>query len=405
MAASGERRGEEIAGTTVSQPQPLAEGGNGKGEVAHADIGVGKAGEMRAEVALVHREDRQDAEAATGEGGDVAVREEEMGVGSHANDTKAAAEGGKDTGFHHGGIGFKEIACGQAVGRKQRHVSETQFGLVAGEDSRLVGAEEAQRRRTGRENKKQVLALVVDSHDMNLTDGGQGTEGLVPVEHGRQFQHDDISLGQQFISHRRDIRGTISEIEHPASVVVTARGVEEDDAAMGKTVKEGGGIGAMDADMGQAQAGKVVADQVAKAAVAFHVRGAGKQVSKGGEVHSEASREVTDRVKTTPAGQHAALIAGSDLGRALLHVDMRRIDDAFGRGPVGQFLTRSLPALYLVQGKGQVNVRITLPTQGQLADVSLTKLVYEFVCCHVALSVCGGCGLKAEGVLRFNECY
>jgi len=57
------------------------------------------------------------------------------------------------------------------------------------------------------------------------------------------------------------------------------------------------------------------------------------------------------------------------LGAALFHVEMGRVENVVAGRPRGQLATRGLPTLYLDQGKGQVDGRIVVPLQGNLANV------------------------------------
>ncbi|CQB89691.1 Uncharacterised protein [Chlamydia trachomatis] len=72
------------------------------------------------------------------------------------------------------------------------------------------------------------------------------------------------------------------------------------------------------------------------------------------------------------ASQDALFVYGGDLGAALFHIEMRRIDYTVDRGPCGQLGASHLPSLYLDQGIAHVHVWELVGHEGQTAHVITT---------------------------------
>ena len=140
------------------------------------------------------------------------------------------------------------------------------------------------------------------------------------------------------------------------------------------------------------QKGEIVLDEVAELSVLLHVDAFLEALRHEVEVNAETAGQVDqgtfvpticlvcggDFVLSCQQALHQLLlVAGCLLAGALLHVQMRRIDDTFHSGPRGQFLAGRLPTGNLLQGHRKVYISLLRPLQRQLPHVVIGVLSDE----------------------------
>ena len=164
------------------------------------------------------------------------------------------------------------------------------------------------------EQEQQFLALVVHGDDVHLTYmmRSQVGDGLAPVEHGRELQHDMVGAGEQAGHHGDDVGRAVGEgkiftvyqfpVYDAGCAVGVAAGRVEVDEGGGWRVESGGRredrggssfcIGTDGGDIVEAQEPEIVGGDGAELFVALHVDGFGEAFGHESEVRAEAAGEI-----------------------------------------------------------------------------------------------------------------
>ena len=358
--------GEEVGVAAVGELEALAQHFGALREVAHGEVGFLDLGGEALEFIFAESIGAYDLEDAAGELGDEGVGGVEVGVGMELLESPALGGEAEAAGFHEGAVGLVEVAPdGGGIGELGGSligggvVEGLHGGTVEidGVDGGLVGG-------GGIEDEEEFLALVADGHDVYLADAAELAQGLGDIEHGGALDHDVRGLVQQLGLEVADIGFAVGQGNDFVAYAVAAGGVDKEPVVRGKGVEEFGAV-AMEHGDGLAEEGEVVGGDAAELFVALDVGGGGKAVGQVAAVDAEASGEVGEAL----ALDERCLVAGCDLGGALLHGEAHGVDEAFGGGPGGELGGGDAATFDLGGGHAHVDLWVAGCLQGKGAHV------------------------------------
>ena len=145
--------------------------------------------------------------------------------------------------------------------------------------------------RLAAQDEQQLLALIVDRHDVYLRHRVQLAYGFGDVEHGRTLDHHAGALPQQQFFKLTYVGLAVAERHHLVASAVAAGRVKEYPVLLGQRGKQllATAVAHRDALVEQ---GEVVCGDAAQLFVALHVGGVGKLVGEVAAVNAKASSEV-----------------------------------------------------------------------------------------------------------------
>ena len=110
--------------------------------------------------------------------------------------------------------------------------------------------------------------------------------------------------------------------------------------------------------------------ELAQVRLALHIDRPAESTRDIRAIDAESAGQVDHRTAGARyAPCDAGLVLRGELGRALFHGDVRRIDDAVGLGPLRQLAARSLPAGDLVEREWQVKPVHAFGAERQVAHI------------------------------------
>ena len=353
--------------------QAFAQSGHGVREVAHAQVGLAEVGQQRLGFPLAQAAPAFYAERASGKVRNGTSGRIEVAAGVQLLQSVGIGQAAEGAGFQQGGVRLVEPVkgnVGQGTGRS--------LFLPAGEGeypvcrarSVQVGAGDGDVVRRGRaipfQYQQQLFAFIVHGHHVRLAYVAQGVQGQRQVQHGGEFQQDMRCLVQQAVFQQGYVRLAVGQGDGASAVAVAPRGVQEEPVDLRHRLQEGGTVGTVYADVGQAQQGQVVRRQLAEDFLPFHIVCLGEQACQEGTVDAKSARQVGEMsAGTVLRGHHLCLVAGRGLGRALFQREAGRAEDAVGGGPRRDLGPEGLQAGYLGEGRGQVHAGLGTGVQGQ----------------------------------------
>lgn len=371
FAFVGEGGGEEVEGAALADAGAGAEFGDGEGEVADGEVGLGEAGGELFEEFAGEVEGVGDAEAAPGEVGDEGVGGVEVAVAVEFGGVVAQSGEFEGAAFEEGGVRFVEIGADGVGGGEGGFFF---FGEGEGEGEgvgasgvEVDGVDEGGGRGGGVafEEEEEFFAFVAGGDDVHFAGFGEQAEGFPDVRHGGDFDDEAVGVFQEEGFQLEDVGFAVGEGEDAAVAVGAAGGVGV--AGVGAEVaEEVAGVGVEDADAGGAEGGEVVAGGFAVEGVAFDVGDGG--AGTAGEVvavHAEPSGEVA----AGGAEEEALFVAGGGFGGALFGGEAGGVDEVVVGVPFGQFVADLSAGEYLFDGEREVYSRVAGGCQQEFGGV------------------------------------
>lgn len=122
--------------------------------------------------------------------------------------------------------------------------------------------------------------------------------------------------------------------------------------------------------------------------ITFDVDGLYETLGEEREVDTEATGEVhEDTVNTTAvaSAHNSLLVACRLLAGTLLHIQVRRIDDAGCFSPRRQLVPCRLPSFYLVQGQRDIDLRVLTGRESKTTHIIVAVQPDKILCGDVNL--------------------
>lgn len=217
--------------------------------------------------------------------------------------------------------------------------------------------------------------------------------GLAPIEHRRELDDDTVGLLQQQVTQGHDIRCAVADAIGTLPVVIATCRINIDKVNMWHLVQILHTVTTDHFGL-QSKNVKIMTGDVAKMFLSLHVDRFLKALGHKREINTKAACEIHERPTPDPPYREGVitrtivfirrsissppyreglgeglLVVCCQLTGALLHGEMRGINNPVGSCPRGQFPTGCLTTSYLVEGKGQVNIRVLGTLKCQLPDI------------------------------------